>query len=388
MRTSVSSDENAAVREQLERILSSATFRNSKRYPNLLRHIVERTLEGRITDLKERTIGVEVFGRPADYDTSIDPVVRVTAGEVRNRIARYYHEPGREKEIRIELQPGSYIPEFHFPAPVVVVEEAIEVAEPSIADAKLLPAQPRKHPWSFLGFLLLGGVMVISALAWWHPWAQPRIFDRFWGPFLTGSSPVTICVARPGTSSVGAGRPPDTIAYWDVSAAVKVACFLEKAGGHQQLRREDEVTFEDLRRAPAVLIGALNDAWAIRFTEDLRFKPQEEGSLRWILDRKNPTSRTWSINSSNGSFAGQRSTYAVISKLLMARSDKPVLMLAGLTGPGTATAGDFVTDRSFLERLEREAPPGWEGKNMQVVTEAEVIDNHPGPPRILAVHVW
>jgi len=106
---------------------------------------------------------------------------------------------------------------------------------------------------------------------------------------------------------------------------------------------EDAIAIADFRQKnamnprPAVLIGALNDAWAIRFTENLRFEPQEEGSLRWILDRKNPTSRAWSINSSNGSFAGQRSTYAVISKLLIARSDKPALMLAGLTGPGTAT---------------------------------------------------
>jgi hypothetical protein len=168
---------------------------------------------------------------------------------------------------------------------------------------------------------------------------------------------------------------------------VKVACFLEKSGGHQQLRRGPEVNFEDLRQAPAVLIGALNNVWTTRFMEDLRFIPQQDSSLRWILDRKNPTSRAWSINMSDG-ITGQRSSYAVITKLLNTRSDKPVLMLAGLTGPATITAADFVTDRLFLERLEREAPQGWEGKSVQIVTETEMIDNHPGPPRILAVHVW
>ena len=42
--------------------------------------------------MKERTLGVEVFGRPPDYDTNADPVVRVTAAEIRKKIAQFYHE--------------------------------------------------------------------------------------------------------------------------------------------------------------------------------------------------------------------------------------------------------------------------------------------------------
>lgn len=57
-----------AIREQLERILESSGFRNSKRYPNLLRHVVERALQGRTSDLKERTLGIDVFGRSPDDD--------------------------------------------------------------------------------------------------------------------------------------------------------------------------------------------------------------------------------------------------------------------------------------------------------------------------------
>ena len=63
-------------------------------------------------DLKERTLGIAVFGREPSYDTSTDPVVRATAGEIRKRIAQYYQESGREHEIRINLSPGSYVPEF------------------------------------------------------------------------------------------------------------------------------------------------------------------------------------------------------------------------------------------------------------------------------------
>ncbi len=76
------------VLKQLDRIIASRHFRNSKRYPALLKFVVEHTLAGRIDALKERTLGIEVFGRPNDYDTNADPVVRVTAGEIRKRIAQ------------------------------------------------------------------------------------------------------------------------------------------------------------------------------------------------------------------------------------------------------------------------------------------------------------
>src|SRR5579859_4221962 len=79
--------DHEAVGDQLERILASAVFRNSKRCSSLLRHVVEQVLDGRPDNLKERNIGVDVFGRPADYDTNVDHVVRSVAGEVRRRLA-------------------------------------------------------------------------------------------------------------------------------------------------------------------------------------------------------------------------------------------------------------------------------------------------------------
>src|SRR5260370_17177203 len=99
--------EREAIRNQMERMLANQLFKNSKRYPNLLRYIVEHTLAGFPAELKERTLGVEVFGRQPDYDTNADPVVRATAGEIRKPIAQYYHEHGHETEIRIHRFPPS-----------------------------------------------------------------------------------------------------------------------------------------------------------------------------------------------------------------------------------------------------------------------------------------
>src|SRR5271170_7812137 len=110
--------------EQLERIVRSKHFRNSKRYPTFLRFVVEQTLAGKTEAVKERTLGVDVFARPSHYDTNEDPIVRVTAGEIRKRIAQYYQEPGHEEELRIYLPLGSYVPHFLPAAHAIPVAEA------------------------------------------------------------------------------------------------------------------------------------------------------------------------------------------------------------------------------------------------------------------------
>src|SRR5579872_4012956 len=146
----------SSVRAQLDRILASPQFRGSRRCQNLLRHVVEQSLVGDTGQLKERTLGIEVFERQPDYDTSQDPVVRATAGEIRKKLAQYYQEPGHESEPRIGLLVGSYVAEFH-PAVPPVVELPHPVVEP-----------PGRHWWRYAAILaaaaLLLSVVLLSPL--------------------------------------------------------------------------------------------------------------------------------------------------------------------------------------------------------------------------------
>src|SRR5579863_2695179 len=105
------------VREELSRVLACHEFRTSKRSQDFLRYVVENTLQGHGDMLKERTIGIEVFGRPTSYDPSDDATVRVKAGEVRKRLGLYYSEHGAHDPLRIELPSGTYVPEFRAMAP-------------------------------------------------------------------------------------------------------------------------------------------------------------------------------------------------------------------------------------------------------------------------------
>src|SRR5207245_11036451 len=100
------------IREELERVLASHEFRSSRRSQEFLRYVIDHTLRGQGEMLKERTIGIEVFGRPSSYDPSEDATVRVKAGEVRKRLGIYYSGEGAHNHVRIELHSGTYVPEF------------------------------------------------------------------------------------------------------------------------------------------------------------------------------------------------------------------------------------------------------------------------------------
>src|SRR5580693_1293088 len=127
----------ALVREQLRRLVAHPLFTNSKRYPVLLTYTVEQTLLGNASDLKERTIGIEAFGREPVYDVNLDPVVRTAAAEVRKRLSQYYYNPDHAGELVIELPIGSYVPTFREPAtPQTAVDPLLaEKQETSPGDA-------------------------------------------------------------------------------------------------------------------------------------------------------------------------------------------------------------------------------------------------------------
>src|ERR1044071_3649779 len=101
--------QETAVRAELERILLSPAFRGSRRCCRFLEYSVQHVLQGNAQeDLRERNIGIEVFQRSPDYDTAEDAIVRVTANEVRKRLAQFYQESGADSDPVITLPPGAY----------------------------------------------------------------------------------------------------------------------------------------------------------------------------------------------------------------------------------------------------------------------------------------
>ena len=103
-----------AIRRQLSIILESSRFSASERLKCFLRFVVEETLEGREHELKAQVIGTKIFNRGSDFDSLTDPVVRVEAGKLRNKLNSYYlnNEEEGSDIIRIDIPKGSYVPSF------------------------------------------------------------------------------------------------------------------------------------------------------------------------------------------------------------------------------------------------------------------------------------
>jgi TolB-like protein len=109
-----SESEEKAVREQLGRILKSGPFHQSRRRQRFLEYIVNETLAGRGEGLKGYNVALEVFDRPKTFDPNIDPIVRMEAARLRDRLREYYEADGQNDPIRIDLPKGTYTPQIEF----------------------------------------------------------------------------------------------------------------------------------------------------------------------------------------------------------------------------------------------------------------------------------
>jgi adenylate cyclase len=151
----------AEVRAQLDRILASRCFQQAGRASHFLRFVVEQTLAGGGQRLKGYTIGVEVFGRPADFDAQSDALVRVEAGRLRRRLVEYYASEGVGDPVRIDLPRGSYAVEYRAVAP-----SAVPAAPPPPPAAEAPPAS-NPFPWRRVaGVLAVLLVAAAAAIVW------------------------------------------------------------------------------------------------------------------------------------------------------------------------------------------------------------------------------
>lgn len=389
----------------LERVLGSHLFKGSRRCQVLLRHITERTLVGDTASLKERTLGIAVFGREADYDTSQDPIVRASAAEIRKKLAQYYQEPGHESEVHIELLSGSYIAEFHFTEPSLVVA----------------PVQPRKRQWNWI---VAGGaaavvVLILSVILVLPRWRRSDL-DQLWGPLLKSPGTVMICVGQPAVYNLRsaeaqdeiqgliAQKPPGTasthhpireedliilrdryVALDDAFCLVRIAALLERYRKPYNVRGERSTTFADLRDTPAVLIGAWDNPWTIRIAGQMRYTFIKDGvhDTAMVRDRQHPENTEWKLTGSWPNWDVPYD-YAIVSRILDTTTDRPLVIAAGITQSGTIGAGEFLSNPEYFAEAARLLPPNWPKRNLQVVLRVPVENRISGHPRILATYVW
>jgi hypothetical protein len=413
----------AAIREQLHRLLAHPLFANSKRYPALLAYTVEQTLLGNGGDLKERSIGIEVFGRTPTYDANADPVVRITAGEVRKRLGLYYYDSSHAGELVIELPVGSYVPVFrHAESAGGASEEALEAVAASIGTAEppvtalvaevLPPARTSRLRWPLIALLTIAGgiagVLVGMRIQPAPPVEAPSNIDRFWEPFFSSPGTTTFCLGEPAKNidmdSINSWEAPvsarsepqqlyvrlhlsGNLALADVITLTRAAAALETRHKAFRVVPASEATFAQLREGPIVLIGAFDNIWTLRVTQKLRFGFESKNGEALLVDRKSGDKTTWAT-AWDLPYQKLSKDYAIVARIHDNTTGQPVIIAAGISEEGTEAAGEILYNPVYLNSLLAKAPANWEKKNMEAVIETQVIEGHSGPPNILAVETW
>jgi len=400
----------ALVREQLRRLLAHPLFTNSKRYPVLLAYTVEQALVGNAGELKERTIGVEAFGREPSYDVNLDPVVRMTASEVRKRLIQYYYNPDHAGELVIELPVGSYVPTFREPeTPHAVAtmpaqnvdaspRETVQVAEPASEPTISAPKARVRRLVTIVLALLLASLAGFGVGRLWWPKSsptpsQPTNMARFWAPITSTSSRVTYCLGEPVDSvdlqvRTTYGVTEDgSLNVYDVVTLARSIVPLVPRNGEFRVLAASATGFAQLREGPFVMIGAFDNPWTLRITQDLPFGFEIEKGIRKIVDRKSADKRFWTLRRDvpNTKLAED---YAVVARIHDKITGQPVIVLAGILGEGTEAASEVVSNPVYLNAMLEKAPKNWDKLDMEAVINTHVIQGHPGPPMVVAVATW
>lgn len=394
-----------AVRDELDRLLASPFFNHSRRFPNFLRFVVDQKLAGDIDKIKERTLGIEIFGRDADYDTAADPIVRVTAAEIRKRVAQYYQDPAHSKELRITLPSGSYVPQFHWPS---AAEAASVLLEPeAVVNGAHESADKNKANQSHLAisrWFWLAAVVIVAAIAfpiWQH--TQRSAFDSFWQPVLSPSAPVLLCIADQLEYSVielrDAADPSrqfvlkdnlTAIVIDDLNPVVNVAGLLQSRGKQYTLKGEGATNLDELTHGPAVFVGAFDNAWTLRLTHSLRyhFANNPDMTRLWIEDSTAPGQSRWVVDRGVQMTTNNYRDYAIVARFTDNNTGNVAVVIAGIGRGGTRVAGEFLTDSADIAQLMRAANQAGGKKNFEAVLSTQIIGGEPGSPKMEAAYFW
>ncbi len=380
--------EFAEVKRELEDVLAASPFANSKRYPAFLRFVVEKTLAGQAEELKERTLGIEIFHRAPDYDSNNDTIVRVTAGEVRRRLTDFYHRAGADHSIQISVPLGSYVPDFLRVERQALKTEAVTASSPVLERQDMPVVEDPKHsrrPAVAIPAMLA----VVTLLFLWWRLVPLNSVDSFWQNL--GSTAV---ILSPGTI-VTSGTPPvarlgdsahDSV-WMSVESSLAIARITRILGTQKRefsIQPTASLTLTDLRTHPVVLIGGFNNNWTLRLTEDLRFHFCPKDAGRYFMDRQNPT-KIWQ---SRYNAEERILDYALVARFRESVTDRVLYVVAGLNKGGTDAASEFVTNKRYLDVLGRKLSRGWESRNVEVILETHSFGNKNSAPQIVATHVW
>ena len=384
----------ASLEQHLNGVLEGEAFKGSHRSGKFLKYIVNRVIARDFDSLKERAIGIEVFGRPPGYNTSADAIVRVTASDVRKRLVQHYGRPGNAAEYRISLPSGSYIPQ--------IVRESRSHSEPQLLSnvsargqehgqevGSVAQSSPRRRlelSRFALAFLLILALNLAAFVVVWNHVRKPeRILVLPWSSIFGSSRATQIITSDPNIAEIqsflggqislsdyanhnyipdpsrltpeqrrfceGILRG-DKASVVDTPIAMAVSQLAQATSSKITARGARNIQFSDMQTdANFILLGSpRTNPWSNLYNDHLDFRFEYDPKTGKEVIRNvhpRPGELPTYVETAPGWATGQ--SYAIVAFLKNLDQSGQVLFIAGQTAEGTEAAGKLVND---LPRLD------------------------------------
>lgn len=438
-----------ALRKHLNDIVQGEAFRGSRRSAQFLQYVVEKSISQDALALKERSIGIELFGRNPAYDTSEDAIVRVTASDVRRRLLQHYGRFGDTSAFRINLSPGSYIPDIYRDEPFSPVEHVAEpesraieatalIAPPvsprsshhATASVELNPQPAMRRTTGWLWLLLI--LTLINLIGWGLLWHAHRSLEPKparilpWSALFSQSHTTHIITSDPNIAEIqGLTRHPisvsdyanqhygcnflapsqadlayvcrsillgDKAAQVDTGVVAKIAALAQMSGGRVMVHGARAIRLSDLNTDDNfIFLGSfLSDPWAELFSDQLDFQIVFDPSQsQEVIRNLHPRSGELSSYVPTAKGFGTGRSYATISFVRNPNHAGYVLLLAGADAEGTEASGGLATNLNQLNAaLKRCGITSFDPpQHFQILLQLNTMAGSPTRAEAIACHI-
>ena len=388
--------DTSACWELLERIGASPRFRRAPRLREFLDYVAGRSLRDGCGQIHEHEIGVEVFGRPNHYDTSVDNIVRANATELRKRLEAYFEEEGRPETLVIDIPRGSYVPVFSNRPVSVEPEEPLEAAmapfeAPGVPQEERSAPIPRRHTFIWVAAIV---VLACVCVALWmqnramkrllYPWKSEPAVAALWTQFVDGNRTTDVVVAdqsflliqsidnhsfslddylsRDYINSPGGERlKPDMQTVLSLLASktmgsmgeIRVAqriLSLDSQGKNVHLYNAREYMSPLLSRDNVILIGSsFSNPWQALFEGRLNFIEEPSSDRMSPITNRAPKPGEQSIYATDSDPLG----YCIVAYLPNPNHIGKVLLIGGTSAEATEAGGDFLLSEDQLSDFQK-----------------------------------
>jgi hypothetical protein len=372
-----------ALHAQIQHILQSKAFRTSEVQRNLLSYLAEKSISGSADALKEYTVGLDVFGKPASYDPRQESTVRMHVARLRQKLAEYYRLEGAGDSIIVDLPKGGFKVTFE-PRPAAprlteVVPAIVEVPRPRYRREMILTSACAV---AIVCALFLAAALwrlqrtapVSNSLSW-----TPELRE-LWSPILSPNRPLVICLSS--SSGASSGASSGSMVFGTASGAFLLGQFLGQRKHDIQLTPSDQLSMPEIAMGNVVFVGPSTGNRAISRIGGKAGSVDEQivleaNGIRNLKPR--PGEPAFLADRPSRDPQDSADSYALISHVPGLVNNGELLYFSGNQIPAVAGAVQAFTDPNFARILvnKMKLPGGGLPHFYQLVLKVRSMDDMP-----------